>query len=94
MQFAKQLRQRVIDGDITTSIRIWQSPRVKPGGRYRLGDGHVVVEQIRSLAFDDITPDMARASGFGCVAELLRTAVHGSGRNVYFVTFHYEESEG
>ena len=90
MQFARQLREPVKRGDITCSVRVWQSPRVKAGGRYKLGDGHIIVDSIRQIDFDSITPAMARESGFGSVAELLRTAVHGKGRNVYFVVFRYE----
>jgi hypothetical protein len=90
MQFAKQLRERVVRGEITCSVRVWQSPRVKTGGRYRLGEGYVVVDRIMQIEFEFITPALARKSGFGSVPELLRTAVHGPGRNVYLVEFHYE----
>jgi hypothetical protein len=90
MQFAKQLRDRVIRGEVTCSIRVWQGPRVKTGGRYRLGEGHVVVDRIMQIDFADITPELARKSGFASVPELLHTAVHGPGRNVYLVEFHYE----
>ncbi|MEM9301343.1 MAG: ASCH domain-containing protein [Pseudomonadota bacterium] len=90
MQFAKQLREGVRRGDITTSVRVWMAPRVKVGGRYRLEDGHVLIEGIRQITFEDITPAMARASGFASVPDLLRTAVHGKGRNVYLVRFRYE----
>lgn len=89
MQFAKQLRERVKCGEITCSVRIWLSPRVKAGGRYKLGEGHVVVERIYQIDFDSITPGLARMSGFSSVPELLRTAVHGAGRNVYLIEFHY-----
>lgn len=90
MQFAKQLREGVKCGEITCSVRVWQSPRVRVGGRYRLEDGTVVVDRVREIGFDDVTPELARRSGFASVAELLRTAVHGSGRRVFLVEFHYE----
>jgi hypothetical protein len=91
MQFAKQLREPVKQGKITCSIRIWVRPQVKAGGRYRLGEGHVVVDRIQQIDFEGITPALARKSGFASVPDLLRTAVHGHGRNVYFIEFHYEE---
>lgn len=90
MQFAKHLRARIMQGEITCSIRVWQGPRVKAGGRYKLGDGYVVVDRIMPIGFSDITPVLARKSGFASVPELLRTAVHGPGRNVYLVEFHYQ----
>lgn len=89
MMFAKRLRDGVRAGDITTSIRIWQSPRVKVGGRYPMEGGHILIESIREIAIGDITGDMARASGFAGVVDLLETAKHGSGSNVYLVEFEY-----
>ncbi len=91
MQFAKQLRSRVKQGEITCSVRIWARPKVKVGGRYRLEEGHVVVDRLQQIDFEAITAELARRSGFFSVAELLRTALHGPGRNVYLVEFHYED---
>lgn len=93
MQFARQLRDGIQHGEITTTIRIWQSPRVKVGGHYKLGDGEVVIESVQQIALDDITPEMARESGFSGVMDLLKTAKHGDGTNVYFIRFHYQESD-
>ena len=46
MVFTKRLREGIRRGRIRCSIRIWQSPRVKAGGRYRMDDGHIVVDSI------------------------------------------------
>lgn len=91
MQFKKELRARVKSGEITTSVRIWQSPRVKAGNRYKLDEGFILVESIQPIALADVTPRLARESGFAGVADLLRTTKHGRGENVYFVRFRYEE---
>jgi hypothetical protein len=90
MQFAKQLREPVKRGDITCSVRVWLRPQVKVGGRYRVGEGSIVVDAIKQIDFESITPALARRSGFASVPDLLRTAIHGRGRNVYLVEFHYE----
>ena len=90
MQFLRALRGRIKAGEITTSIRIWQSPHVKVGGRYRLDEGHVVVDAMQRIALSDITPAMARASGFEGLVDLLKTAKHGAGDNVYWIRFRYE----
>jgi len=90
MQFARHLREPVKRGEITCSVRVWISPRVKVGGRYRLEEGHIVVEKVMPIGFSEITPALARKSGFASVPQLLKTAIHGSGRNVYLVEFHYE----
>ena len=90
MQFTKHLRERVKSGAITTSIRVWKRPRVKTGNRYSLEDGYVVVDRLSEISFEDITPKLARESGFVGVAGLLKVAKHGSGESVYLVEFHYE----
>jgi hypothetical protein len=89
MMFAKRLREGVREGRITCSVRIWQRPHVKPGGVYRMGDGHIVVESIRSIALGDVTGELARRSGFKGVVDLLKVAKHGSGTNVYLIEFQY-----
>lgn len=89
MVFAKQLRDGVRRGRIRSSVRIWQSPRVKVGGRYPLDDGHIVVDAVDPIELADITHDLAREGGFASVEDLLQTARHGRGRNVYLVRFHY-----
>jgi len=90
MQFTKRLRDPIKSGEITCSVRIWQRPIVKAGNRYRLDDGSIVVDRIYQIELDDITPTLARKSGFAGVAELLKVAKHGRGENVYLVEFHYE----
>jgi hypothetical protein len=89
MMFAKHLRERIRRGRIRCTVRIWQQPRVKVGGRYRMDDGHVVVDSIEPITLGDITDDLARESGFDSVDDLLSIAKHGSGDRVYVVRFHY-----
>ena len=91
MQFTKMLRDPIKRGEITSSIRIWIKPRVKEGGRYKLEEGYVVVDKMRQIEFDDITSSLARESGFLNVVDLLKTAKHGRGENVYLIEFHYED---
>ena len=63
--------------------------RVKVGGRYRRDEGHIVIDSIEPIELADVTKDLARESGFASVAELLQTARHGRGDNVYLIRFHY-----
>ena len=91
MMFAKQLRDRVMLGEITCSVRVWQRPHVKAGGRYRLGPGAIHVTSVREIEWDKVTPELARRSGFDSVADLLSVAKHGSGENVYLVEFEFHE---
>ncbi|HUH64681.1 MAG TPA: ASCH domain-containing protein [Terracidiphilus sp.] len=89
MTFTKRLRDGVKRGEITCSVRIWQSPRVKVGNRYRMEEGEIEVDSIEPIGFPDITPELARASGFLGVLDLLKVAKHGRGEKVYLVRFHY-----
>jgi hypothetical protein len=89
MIFAKRLREGVRRGDITLSVRTWQRPHVKVGGRYRMEEGEIEVESIAAIGFADITPDLATRTGFAGVIDLLKTAKHGKGENVYLIRFRY-----
>jgi hypothetical protein len=89
MTFAKRLREGVRRGVITLSVRIWQRPHVKVGGRYRMEEGEIEVDSIAAIDFADITPDLATRTGFAGVIDLLKTAKHGKGENVYLIRFHY-----
>ena len=91
MQFTKRLHPGIRSGDITVSVRIWQRPHVKVGNRYRMGDGAIEVDALREIRMDDITPQLARKSGFNGVVDLLKVAKHGPGEHVYLVEFHYVE---
>jgi hypothetical protein len=94
VQFTKRLREGVRTGAITTSIRIWMRPHVKVGGRYPMEGGEIEVDSILPMTLADITPEMARSSGFDGVIDLLKTAKHGRGENVYLVRFHYIPPRG
>jgi hypothetical protein len=87
--FTKRLREGIRRGRIRCSIRIWARPHVKAGGRYRMDDGHIVVDSITPITITKITTDLARESGFDSVNDLLRTARHGRGDKVYLIRFHY-----
>jgi hypothetical protein len=92
MQFAKRLRPLVQSGEVTCSVRIWQQPRVKLGGRYALPPGQIEVTSIREISPNQITPRLARRSGFESVEELLRVAQHGRGEFIFLVEFVYHAS--
>jgi hypothetical protein len=89
MVFTKRLREGVRRGDITCSVRIWKRPHVKVGNRYRMEEGEIVVDSIDPIGFAEITPMLARESGFLGVVDLLKVAKHGKGENIYLVRFHY-----
>ena len=89
MTFTKRLREGVRRGEITSSVRFWLSPRVRVGGRYQMEEGEIEVDSIQPIGFPDITPQLARESGFLGLVDLLKVAKHGRGENIYLVRFHY-----
>jgi hypothetical protein len=89
MVFTKRLREGIRRGRIKCSVRVWTQPHVRVGGRYRMDEGQIVVDSIVPIGVGDITNDLARESGFSGVEDLLKTAKHGSGDNVYLIRFHY-----
>src|SRR5215471_12297387 len=89
MTFTKRLREGIRRGEITCSVRFWMNPRVRAGGRYAMEEGAIEVDSIEMIGFPDITPELARESGFLGVLDLLKVAKHGKGEKIYLVRFHY-----
>jgi hypothetical protein len=59
-----------------------------------MDEGEIEVDSIRPIGFLDITPSLARESGFLGVIDLLKIAKHGKGENIYLVRFHYVPPRG
>ncbi|HLG98978.1 MAG TPA: ASCH domain-containing protein [Bryobacteraceae bacterium] len=89
MTFTKRLRDGVRRGEITCSVRIWTRLHVKVGGRYPMEEGEIEVDSIEPIGFPDITPQLARESGFLGIIDLLKVAKHGKGDRIYLIRFHY-----
>jgi|SRR5579871_4648131 len=94
MVFTKRLREAVRSGEITCSVRIWMRPHVKVGHRYPMEEGEIEIDSIQPIGFPDITPQLARESGFLGVIDLLKVAKHGRGENIYLIRFHYIPRRG
>ena len=93
MLFKTRFHEGIRSGQISCTVRVWKRPHVKLGGRYALGDGAVVVDRIHETRLDDITPALARRSGFASVVDLLKTAKHGAGERVFVIDFHYDAAK-
>src|SRR5215813_1711235 len=89
MVFMKPLRDRIRRGEITCTVRLWQRSHVRVGGLYALPPGAVRVTKVLEISLKDITPELARRSGFAGVVDLLKVAKHGPGRRVFLVEFTY-----
>jgi hypothetical protein len=94
MMFTKRLREGVRRGEITCSVRFWMRPHVRVGARYPIGEGAIEIDSIEPIGFPDITPELARESGFLGVLDLLKVAKHGRSEKIYLVRFHYVRPPG
>jgi len=52
-------------------------------------EGEIEVDSIEPIGFPDITPQLARESGFLGIIDLLKVAKHGKGDRIYLIRFHY-----
>ena len=65
---------------------------MKVGARHRMDEGEIKIDSVEVIELADITPQLARESGFLGVADLLKVARHGKGENIYLIRFHYLHS--
>jgi hypothetical protein len=52
-------------------------------------EGEILVDSVLPISLADVTPQLARESGFKGVVDLLKVAKHGRGENVYLIRFRY-----
>ncbi len=76
MEFSRELRDRVLTGDITLSFRLWRRLKVRVGGRYPVGPGVVEVDSIDQLPFGHIAAADVRRSGEPDRETLRQRAAH------------------
>jgi hypothetical protein len=92
MEFSRELRNDVLAGDITLTVRLWQRPQVKEGGRYRVGPGWIEVDAIELLPFAAITEEDVRQAGEPDRETLRERAAHAGPIHddtlVYRIEFH------
>jgi hypothetical protein len=97
VQFSKELRNDVLAGDITVSVRLWKRLKVKEGGRYRVGPGEIEVDAIDLIPFAEITEEDVRRAGEPDRETLRERAAHAGPIKqetlVYRIEFHVVESD-
>jgi len=96
VQFSRELRNDVMAGDITVSVRLWKRPQVKQGGRYRVGFGEIEneiqIETIELVPFAAITEEDVRRAGEPDRETMRQRAAHAGPIDedtlVYRIEFH------
>jgi hypothetical protein len=76
VQFSADLRDRVADGTITVSYRLWSRSKVKVGGVYRSGSVTIEVDDVELLSFSSITDEDLARTGETDLEALRRRAAH------------------
>ena len=95
IQFRVRDYQRIATGELILTFRRWRRPQARVGGRYRVGEGTVEVDQVCPIADGAITAEDARAAGFETPAAALeaieRNQRRGAdrGAQLYRVAFHF-----
>jgi hypothetical protein len=97
VQFSPELRDRVADGTITLSYRLWSRPKVKAGGVYRSGEMTIEVEDIELVPFSSITDEDLARTGEPDLESLRQRAAHAGPIHddtlVHRVEFHVVANE-
>jgi hypothetical protein len=92
MEFSPELRNDVLAGDITLSVRLWKRPRVKQGGRYRVGPGEIEIDAIELVPFSAVTGEDVQRAGEPDRETLRRRAAHAGPIDedtlIYLIEFH------
>jgi hypothetical protein len=92
MEFSRELRNDVLAGDITLSVRLWKRPRVKQGGRYWVGLGQIEVDAIELVPFAVINDEDVARAGEPDREALRQRAAHAGPIDedtlVYRIEFH------
>ncbi len=92
MEFSRELREDVLAGDVTLSVRLWKRPHVREGGRYRVGPGEIEVDAIELVPFGAVSGEDVRRCGERDREALRERAAHAGPIDeetlVYRIEFH------
>jgi hypothetical protein len=92
MEFSRELRAKVMSGDITVSFRLWRRAKVKVGGRYRVGLAEIHVDSVDLVPFSSISGGDVSRAGEPDRESLRRRAAHAGpiadDTLLYRVEFH------
>jgi hypothetical protein len=92
VQFSPDLRERVEDGSISVSYRLWARPKVKAGGIYRTGSVAIEIDDVELVPFSSIDAEDLALSGEPDLETLRRRAAHAGPIHddtlLYRIEFH------
>ena len=92
MQFAREIHAGIASGAVTLSYRLWARPHARVGGRYRVGDVTIELDDMELVPFGSITASEVRRTGSKDLEALRTIAAHAGPIDddtlVYRIEFH------
>jgi hypothetical protein len=92
VEFSRELRDDVAAGDITVTFRLWQRPRAKVGGHYRVGRAEIEIDTMELVPFSSVSDADVRRAGEPDRETLRARAAHAGPVNddtlLYRIAFH------
>jgi hypothetical protein len=82
VSFRREDRERVANGEITVTFRLWRTPKVKAGKSYPTGFGTIDVEDVRVIPAALVSEADVRPSGLDSVEAIWRLAGEHTGSEV------------
>src|SRR5690349_11225349 len=76
VQFSPELRDRVADGTITLTYRLWTRPQVKVGGVYKSGAVSIEIDTMEMVPFSSVTKRDLRQTGEADIESLRKRTAH------------------
>jgi hypothetical protein len=77
------------------TFRLWRRPKVKAGGRYKVGDGLIEVDSVELVPFSSIDKSDVRRAGEADLESLRQRAAHAGPIHddtlLYRIEFHAVE---
>ena len=68
--FRKQDRERVVNGEITVTYRLWKTAKVRSGKQYRTGIGTLAIDDVQVMPAAMIPKRDVRPSGCPSIAAI------------------------
>jgi hypothetical protein len=89
MLFKQRFWAGLADGSVVIAFRRWRRPTVKSGGTLQSPAGLLAIDDVRTIAVEEIDEAAARRAGFDSRAALLADLSMGREGELYRIDFHY-----
>src|SRR5580765_5957517 len=81
------------DGGVTAVFRLWDAPRVRPGGTQRTSAGVIRFDSVEPVELADLTEADAHGAGMASLAELIKANQRGRGSQLYRIGVSFDRPD-